>query len=257
MSRRASLLGRIDRIVESETYARSQVEHAKKLRTNVVNKRGKQLLGTEATLEYYGHQLKSEDRSKKKAAHLAAKAKHLKKERGSYAAGGRGAVVMSPLADMLEKKRAMLDGGGARAGAVRVAGAGPPLSAGGKRGREAAVEERRLSRGGVDQSMAEARRLDEKQITVAAKRKSAANLVESLSPHLMKRNNIALLANGEKVRDATVLMRRAAPHLAEQVMDDAGSRRPSFLRERKKPRPERERERVRKTKTLQKRRVRL
>ena len=131
------------------------------------------------------------------------------------------------------------------------------MPAGGKRGREAAVEERRLSRGGVDQSMAEARRLDEKQITVAAKRKSAANLVESLSPHLMKRNNIALLANGEKVRDATVLMRRAAPHLAEQVMDDAGSRRPSFLRERKKPRPERERERVRKTKTLQKRRVRL
>ena len=65
MSRRVSLLARVDQIVAKGDWSRerAQQRQAHHVHTRTSDKRGKRLLGTQATIEYYSHQLKKQDKA--------------------------------------------------------------------------------------------------------------------------------------------------------------------------------------------------
>ena len=67
MSRRVSLLARVDQIVAKGDWSRerAQQRQAHHVHTRTSDKRGKRLLGTQATIEYYSHQLKKQDKAPK------------------------------------------------------------------------------------------------------------------------------------------------------------------------------------------------
>ena len=139
MSRRVSLLARVDQIVAKGDWSRerAQQRQAHHVHTRTSDKRGKRLLGTQATIEYHSHQPKKQDKAPK-----------------------------------------------------------------------------------TPQNAEDARRLDDAQVV---RRKAGSAFA---SPHHHKRSNIALFAGGTtgqrgRATSAIALMRRAAPHLAEQVLDDA------------------------------------